>query len=124
MVADKGKKSKAAEDSDHVIEIDGELVVAIENLQNVQDELEKVIFSAPFSTLVRVFLCSCICMCVYVSMIVMTTIIVDFDDAKTVFWIVRLSLNWDMESGFAFVDCNEYHRVVCYSLFVGNTILW
>jgi len=42
MVADKGKKSKAAEDSDHVIEIDGELVVAIENLQNVQDELEKV----------------------------------------------------------------------------------
>jgi len=39
MVADKGKKSKVAEDSDH---IDGELVLSVENLQEVQDELEKV----------------------------------------------------------------------------------
>lgn len=44
MVADKGKKSKVAErgeeqDSDHV---DGELVLSIEKLQELQDELEKV----------------------------------------------------------------------------------
>ncbi|KAB1223291.1 NAP1-related protein 2 [Morella rubra] len=44
MVADKGKKSKVAEtaeveDSDH---IDGDLVLSIEKLQEVQDELEKV----------------------------------------------------------------------------------
>ncbi|KAF8408090.1 hypothetical protein HHK36_007231 [Tetracentron sinense] len=44
MVADKGKKSKVAErgeeeDSDH---IDGELVLSIEKLQEIQDELEKV----------------------------------------------------------------------------------
>jgi hypothetical protein len=59
-------------------------------------------------------------------MIVMMTIIVDFDYANTVFLdvgFVWLSLNWDMESGFAFVDCNEYRRVVYFSLFVGNTIL-
>ncbi|KAK1289765.1 hypothetical protein QJS10_CPB18g01357 [Acorus calamus] len=43
MVADKGKKSKVAEreeeDGDHV---DGELVLSIEKLQEIQDELEKV----------------------------------------------------------------------------------
>ncbi|KAJ7974418.1 NAP1-related protein 2-like [Quillaja saponaria] len=41
MVEDKGKKSKVAqaEDSDH---IDGELVLSVEKLQEVQDELEKV----------------------------------------------------------------------------------
>lgn len=43
MVAERGKKSKVAteaeEDSDH---IDGELVLSIEKLQEVQDELEKV----------------------------------------------------------------------------------
>ncbi|XP_010258384.1 PREDICTED: NAP1-related protein 2-like [Nelumbo nucifera] len=44
MGADKGKKSKVAErgeeeDSDH---IDGELVLSIEKLQEIQDELEKV----------------------------------------------------------------------------------
>ncbi|KAF3444783.1 hypothetical protein FNV43_RR14476 [Rhamnella rubrinervis] len=45
MVADKGKKSKVSqdEDSDH---IDGELVLSIEKLQEVQDELEKVIEEA------------------------------------------------------------------------------
>lgn len=41
MVADKGKKSKVAEEenSDH---IDGDLVLSVEKLQEVQDELEKV----------------------------------------------------------------------------------
>ncbi|XP_058096523.1 NAP1-related protein 2-like isoform X2 [Magnolia sinica] len=43
MVADKGKKSKVAEregeESDH---IDGDLVLSIEKLQEIQDELEKV----------------------------------------------------------------------------------
>ncbi|XP_077213370.1 NAP1-related protein 2-like [Tasmannia lanceolata] len=40
MVADKGKKTKVSEeDSDH---IDGELVLSIEKLQEIQDELEKV----------------------------------------------------------------------------------
>ena len=42
-MADNGKKSKVAErveeDSDHV---DGELVLSIEKLQEIQDELEKV----------------------------------------------------------------------------------
>lgn len=42
-MADNGKKSKVAErgqeDSDH---IDGELVLSIEKLQEIQDELEKV----------------------------------------------------------------------------------
>lgn len=43
MVADKGKKSKVApeEESDH---IDGELVLSIEKLQEVQDDLEKVLY--------------------------------------------------------------------------------
>ena len=55
MVADKGKKSKAAaaeqveeEDSDH---IDGELVLSIEKLQEIQDELEKVYLFAHNSLL-------------------------------------------------------------------------
>ncbi|KAF8389428.1 hypothetical protein HHK36_026123 [Tetracentron sinense] len=40
MVADKGKKSKVAEEeSEH---IDGELVFSIKKLQEIQDELEKV----------------------------------------------------------------------------------
>lgn len=42
MVADKGKRSKAAaveDDSDH---IDEKLVLSIEKLQEIQDELEKV----------------------------------------------------------------------------------
>ncbi|XP_020091036.1 NAP1-related protein 2-like isoform X2 [Ananas comosus] len=41
MVADKGKKTKVAEneEADHV---DGELVLSIEKLQEIQDELEKV----------------------------------------------------------------------------------
>ncbi|KAJ8749923.1 hypothetical protein K2173_013838 [Erythroxylum novogranatense] len=41
MVAEKGKKSKVAEeeDSEH---IDSELVISIEKLQEVQDELEKI----------------------------------------------------------------------------------
>ncbi|KAK9107644.1 hypothetical protein Syun_023655 [Stephania yunnanensis] len=41
MGADKGKKSKVGEeeDSDH---IDGELVLSIEKLQEIQDELEKI----------------------------------------------------------------------------------
>lgn len=47
MVADKGKKSKVSDrivedDADH---IDGELVLSIEKLQELQDELEKVRFS-------------------------------------------------------------------------------
>lgn len=50
MVTDKGKKSKVAveEETDH---IDGELVISIERLQEVQDELEKVLsllFTIPF----------------------------------------------------------------------------
>ncbi|KAK4747293.1 hypothetical protein SAY87_026330 [Trapa incisa] len=44
MVADKGKKMKLADkDEDHSSEhIDGELVLSIEKLQEVQDELEKI----------------------------------------------------------------------------------
>jgi hypothetical protein len=48
MVADKGKKLKVTEEeeTDH---IDGELVISIEKLQELQDELEKVFFSLSFS---------------------------------------------------------------------------
>jgi len=49
MVADKGKKLKVTEEeeTDH---IDGELVISIEKLQELQDELEKVFFF-PFLSL-------------------------------------------------------------------------
>lgn len=62
MVADNGKKSKAAdrgeEDSDH---IDGELVLSIEKLQEIQDELEKVmlLLISCFFFLFRYFFPSC-----------------------------------------------------------------
>ncbi|KAI3513397.1 hypothetical protein L2E82_26791 [Cichorium intybus] len=43
MVADKGKKPKVAEKAEENAEqIDGELVLSIEKLQEVQDELEKI----------------------------------------------------------------------------------
>lgn len=43
MVADKGKKSKVVvkEESVH---IDGDLILSMEKLQEVQDELEKVLY--------------------------------------------------------------------------------
>ncbi|KAJ4823919.1 NAP1- protein 2 [Turnera subulata] len=41
MVADKGKKSKLNEEEEESDHIDGELVLSIEKLQEVQDELEK-----------------------------------------------------------------------------------
>lgn len=41
MVADKGKKLKAAEKGEDEIDVD--LVVSIEKLQEIQDDLEKVI---------------------------------------------------------------------------------
>ncbi|RWW29795.1 hypothetical protein BHE74_00057769 [Ensete ventricosum] len=40
MVADKGKKSKVEEEASDPI--DGELVLSIEKLQEIQDEIEKV----------------------------------------------------------------------------------
>lgn len=46
MVADKTKKQKVSEKSENPEEIDGDLVLSIEKLQEIQDELEKVpIFS-------------------------------------------------------------------------------
>lgn len=45
MGADKGKKQKvggAEEDNNAAEQIDGELVLSIEKLQEIQDELEKV----------------------------------------------------------------------------------
>ena len=44
MVADKGKKMKVGEkvDEENAEQIDGELVLSIEKLQEIQDELEKV----------------------------------------------------------------------------------
>ena len=61
MVADKGKKLKVTEEeeTDH---IDGELVISIEKLQELQDELEKV-FLIPF------FLSSSLCMLLLMSYI-------------------------------------------------------
>ncbi|MCI77422.1 NAP1-related protein 2, partial [Trifolium medium] len=41
MVADKSKKLKVSDKSDNTEEIDGELVLSIEKLQEIQDELEK-----------------------------------------------------------------------------------
>lgn len=43
MVADKGKKQKVAVEKGEE-QIDGELVVSIEKLQEIQDQLEKVSF--------------------------------------------------------------------------------
>ena len=42
MVADKSKKLKASEKGENLEEMDGELVLSIEKLQEIQDELEKV----------------------------------------------------------------------------------
>ncbi|XWS51116.1 hypothetical protein CRYUN_Cryun12cG0148900 [Craigia yunnanensis] len=44
MVADKGKKMKVAEkgEEENSEQIDGDLVLSIENLQEIQDELEKI----------------------------------------------------------------------------------
>jgi len=42
MVADRTKKLKVSEKGENLDEIDGELVLSIEKLQEIQDELEKV----------------------------------------------------------------------------------
>ncbi|XP_057450285.1 NAP1-related protein 2-like [Lotus japonicus] len=42
MVADKTKKQKVSEKSENPEEIDGDLVLSIEKLQEIQDELEKI----------------------------------------------------------------------------------
>ncbi|KAK7304617.1 hypothetical protein VNO77_42501 [Canavalia gladiata] len=42
MVADKTKKLKVSEKGDNLEDIDGELVLSIEKLQEIQDELEKI----------------------------------------------------------------------------------
>lgn len=47
MVADKTKKLKVAEKGENLEGIDGELVLSIEKLQEIQDELEKVSKSIP-----------------------------------------------------------------------------
>lgn len=49
MVADKGKKAKLAEkgDDDNSEVIDEKLVFSIEKLQEIQDELEKVLIQRP-----------------------------------------------------------------------------
>ena len=46
MVADKGKKPKFGEkiEEEGAEQIDSELILSIEKLQEVQDELEKVLF--------------------------------------------------------------------------------
>lgn len=46
MVADKSKKAKIEEEN--VEQIDGELVLSIETLQEIQDDLEKVIEDKKF----------------------------------------------------------------------------
>ena len=58
MVAEKGKKSKVVErtEGEDSVHIDSQLVQYIEKLQEVQDELEKVLF---FQQL----LCMCMCLC-------------------------------------------------------------
>lgn len=60
-MADKGKKSKVAEmaeeaDSDP---IDGDLLISVEKLQEVQDELEKVLVSTPFFFFCKVLFLLC-----------------------------------------------------------------
>jgi len=42
MVADRTKKLKVSDKGENLDEIDGELVLSIEKLQEIQDELEKV----------------------------------------------------------------------------------
>ncbi|KAJ7000911.1 hypothetical protein NC653_011386 [Populus alba x Populus x berolinensis] len=62
MVADKGKKSKVTgeEETNH---IDEELFLSVEKLQELQDELEKVLLF-PFSSL-YVFAHVCLCFCMH-----------------------------------------------------------
>ena len=89
MVADKGKKLKVTEEeeTDH---IDGELVISIEKLQELQDELEKVFFF-PF------FLSSSLCMLLlksYISIFI-------FVGGGGVGWWLKLSV------GFCWVYCNN-----------------
>lgn len=43
MVVDKGKRCKVAERGEESDRVDGELVPYIEKLQEIQDELEKVV---------------------------------------------------------------------------------
>ena len=64
MVSDKGKKLKLTEEeeTDH---IDGELVLSIEKLQELQDELEKVFFFSPIFLSLYAFT-FVIYMCVFV----------------------------------------------------------
>lgn len=58
MVADKSKKLKVSEKGENAEEIDGELVLSIEKLQEIQDEIEKVSnFSFFFSFQFCNFLC-------------------------------------------------------------------
>lgn len=45
--ADKGKRSKVEDGVESSDPVDGELVLAIEKLQEVQDELEKVLIFCP-----------------------------------------------------------------------------
>lgn len=46
MVADKGKKVKVSAEDENSDQLDGEIIHSIEKLQEVQDELEKVNYSA------------------------------------------------------------------------------
>lgn len=65
MVADKSKKAKIEEEN--VEQIDGELVLSIETLQEIQDDLEKVIedkkflsfffFNVLISLVLRIVMC-------------------------------------------------------------------
>lgn len=54
MVADKGKKTKVEEENAE--QIDSELVLSIEKLQEIQDELEKVLFCFSFEYNICLFL--------------------------------------------------------------------
>lgn len=54
MVADKSKKLKVSEKGENMEEIDGELVLSIEKLQEIQDELEKVSTPTPYVYALRI----------------------------------------------------------------------
>lgn len=78
MVADKAKKSKVGQGDDSSDHIDGELVLSIEKLQELQDELEKVqplkpplFHYCPFLLSVAVF--ECLVFCVFSCVIVNPT---------------------------------------------------
>jgi hypothetical protein len=85
MVAKKGNDSKVLKrteekDSDH---IDSELVLSIEKLQEIQDELDQVLFFNKFYSCMRI-------VWIYIIVVVMITFIVDLHGVNAAICLLGL----------------------------------